>query len=360
MGRRWLPWVVVAVAATLLVAPIDADFVERAYSTRAYLYWQTRLTALSNTVSWALFDALLLLTGVAVAWIAVSAVRGFTRGSRWRTLGVAVTRLLTTGAVLYLWFLASWGLNYRRVPLIERLELDRPAPTSAEVVQLGRQAVERLNALHEAAHAVPPRDPWHDSTLHDAYQRTLGLLSSGPPARPGRLKHSMIGQYFRWASVDGMIDPFALEVLANPDLLPFEKPFVASHEWAHLAGYADESEASFVGWLTCLRADEAAQYSAWLFLYWEISGVIAPAERTALASALEPGPRADLAAVADRIRRGLLPQVRMISWTAYDHYLKANRIEEGIRNYDAVVTLLARARFDENWVPVLRERTRQR
>ena len=47
-----------------------------------------------------------------------------------------------------------------------------------------------------------------------------------------------------------MVDPFALEVMANPDLLPVERPFVAAHEWAHLAGYADESEANFVGWLT--------------------------------------------------------------------------------------------------------------
>jgi len=156
--------------------------------------------------------------------------------------------------------------------------------------------------------------------------------------------------------VDGMIDPFALEVLANPDLLPFERPFVACHEWAHLGGYADESEASFVGWLTCVRGGEAAQYSAWLFLYWEISSLVGAADRAALAAALAPGPRADIAAVVDRIRRGQLPRLRAISWTAYDQYLKANRVEEGVRSYDAVITLLARARFTDNWVPVLRQR----
>ena len=36
-----------------------------------------------------------------------------------------------------------------------------------------------------------------------------------------------------------------------------ERPFVIAHEWAHLAGYADESEANFVAWLTCRRADPA-------------------------------------------------------------------------------------------------------
>ena len=50
-----------------------------------------------------------------------------------------------------------------------------------------------------------------------------------------------------------------------------------------------------------------------------------------------------------------LPPVRALSWKAYDHYLKANRVEEGIRSYDAVITLLSRARFEDNWVPVLRD-----
>ena len=54
-----------------------------------------------------------------------------------------------------------------------------------------------------------------------------------------------------------MTDPFFLEVIVNPDVLPIERPFVVAHEWAHLAGYADESEANFVAWLTCAHGDAA-------------------------------------------------------------------------------------------------------
>lgn len=357
MLRRWLPWIVIGAAVTLLVARLDPALVERWYSTRAYLQWQPRLTDVSNRVSFALFDVVLLIACVTAVGILVAAVRGFRRGQRWRAVGTAGVRVLAVAAVLYLWFLASWGLNYRRVPLLERLELTNGPPTPAAVAKLGLEAAERLNGLHAGAHARPLVNPWEDATLRDTYRRTLRALSHGPPALPGRLKSSIVGSYFRWASVDGMIDPFALEVLANPDLLPFEKPFVAAHEWAHLGGYADESEASFVGWLACVRAGEAAQYSAWLFLYWEVRSVVGTAERAAIDAALAPGPRADLEAVADRIRRGQLPRLRTISWTAYDHYLKANRVEEGVRSYDAVITLLARARFKKDWVPVLRSRT---
>jgi hypothetical protein len=354
--RRWCPWAVVAAAAALLLAPLDPGSIERLYSTRLYLYWQPALTRVSNAVPFAIFDVILLGALATAIGIIAGAVSRMRRGDRWRALGVASRQILIAVAVLYLWFLASWGLNYRRVPLLDRLVLDRPAPTAAVVAELGRRAVEQMNALHPMTRKDPVPAPHENPTLVSAFEQTLRFLSDGPAARPGRLKRSLVGPFFRWASVDGMIDPFALEVLANPDLLPFELPFVAAHEWAHLGGYADESEASFVGWLTCMRADESAQYSAWLFLYWEIRSVVGAAERESLAMALEPGPRNDLEAVAERVRRGQLPRLRTISWTAYDHYLKANRVEEGVRSYDAVVTLLARARFEGNWVPSLRSR----
>ena len=78
-------------------------------------------------------------------------------------------------------------------------------------------------------------------------------------AQTGVPKRSLLGLYFRWAAIDGMTDPFFLEMIVNPDVLPVERPFVVAHEWAHLAGYAEESEANFVAWLTCAHGDARAQ-----------------------------------------------------------------------------------------------------
>jgi hypothetical protein len=356
--RRAAPWVLLAAAAVVLLAPTDAGLVERWYSTGAYPSWQSPITRASNAVPFALFDVLLPAVVGVTATIVVAAVRTFRRGMRARAIGTAVLRCATLGAILYLWFLGVWGLNYRRVPLMNRLELTSGPPTAASVTALGHRAVEAMNLLYGPAHATGWSEPWRDRRLRDAYQQTQRSLSDASPAVPGRLKHSVIGPYFRWASVDGMIDPFALEVLGNPDLLPFELPFVTAHEWAHLAGYANESEASFVGFVTCLGADAPSQYSAWLFLYWEVSGAVGAADRKAFAQALAAGPRGDLAAVVERVRRGQLPRLRVLSWAAYDQYLKANRVEEGVRSYDEVLTLLSRVRFTDGWVPVRAGRPR--
>jgi hypothetical protein len=210
-----------------------------------------------------------------------------------------------------------------------------------------------MNRLHAAAHEAGwAGDEWRDESLLTAFAHVQRALSDAQPAVPGRLKRTLFGPYFRWTGVDGMINPFGLEVLANPDLLPYERPFVAAHEWAHLAGYADESEANFIAWLTGMHGGVPAQYSAWLFLYWQVSGEVSAADRARITDRLAAGPRRDVDAIVARLRRGRWPMLQVAGWAVYDQYLKANRIEEGVRNYDAVVDLILRARFDEGWTPV--------
>ena len=346
---------VVAIAIAAAFAPIAPGAVEKWFSTSTYPAIQRTITPVSNIVPVALLDALTILALILVAAVVIRSVRAATRARSVRPVVSALYRLCVAAAAVYLVFLGLWGLNYRRVPMEQRLSVTPESPTRDAVLELGMTAAARLNALYDEAH----RQGWQDQPLADApLQRAFGeiqhALSDAPPAEPGRLKRSMFGPYFRWTSVDGMINPFGLEVLVNPDLLAFERPFVAAHEWAHLAGYADESEANFVGWLTCLRADAAAQYSGWVALYWQVSSEVDQTDRAAIAKTLTDGPRRDLNAVVDRIRRSEQPWLRDAGWRVYDQYLKANRVEEGIRSYGAVLTLILRARLDEGGVPVRR------
>jgi hypothetical protein len=348
----------VVLAAAAAIAPSPAPAVERVFSTGIYPVIQRLVTGATNLLPFALLDPLIVAALALVLYTLTRGVRQAWRARRPLLLLPALGRLLTYGAAGYLAFLVLWGFNYRRVPMTERVVLGDAAPTPDAVVALGLQAVEALNRLHGAAHAGGwSGDETRNLTLKEAFHGVQRTLADAPLAEPGRLKPSILGPYFRGAGVDGMINPFGLEVLANPDLLPFERPFVAAHEWAHLAGYADESEASFVGWLACVRADPPAQYSGWLFLYWQVSGEIGARDRERLGGALAPGPRRDLDAIAERLRRGQWPALRRASWEVYDQYLKANRVDEGVRSYGLVLNLILRTRFADNWTPVRRPAT---
>jgi hypothetical protein len=353
--RARLQWVAIAAAVVAAIMPMDAGWIERWFSTGFYPALQRWVTPASNLVPFALFDLLTIAAGVCVIVVLVRGVRSARAQRRWSAMFAPIRLILAVAATVYLLFLAVWGLNYRRVPMQERLVMDRQPPAAAAVLALGVHAAAQMNMLHAQAHAGGwLADPRRDPALTGAFTAVQRSLSDGVAASPGRLKTTIYGPYFRWTGVDGMVNPFALEVLANPDLLPWEVPFVAAHEWAHLAGFADESEANFVGWLTCLEGPVAAQYSGWLFVYWQVAGEIGADDRKVLSEALDPGPRRDLQAIVERMQRGTLPLLRDASWRVYDQYLRANRVEEGVRSYGAVLTLILRARFEDGWVPVRR------
>ncbi len=359
--RRWLgPVSIVELAACIgalacAFAPLPAVIIEQRYSEGFYPQLQRAITPVSNRLPFAILDVLLVGLAIATIVTLTRAIREVCHTRKAARLLRTLAHLAAIGAVFYILFLLSWGFNYRRLPMPARLVLDRAAPSSDDVVQLGFKAIDEMNRLYAAAHAEPVfGSEWRNADLRAAFADVQRALSDAPPAEPGRLKRSLLGPYFRWTGVDGMVNPFGLEVLVNPDLLPFERPFVAAHEWGHLAGYATEADANFVGWLACVRASPAAQYSGWFYLYWQIGGEVNARDRERVNAALAPGPREDINAVIARLRRNEIPALQRVSWKIYDQYLKANRVDVGVRSYGEVVNLILRARFEDGWTPVRR------
>jgi hypothetical protein len=341
----------ILLAMTVLLAPLPSGVVERLYSQNLYIRVQRVVTWMSNGVPFALLDLLLVAVAVAGALFLWRAWRHL-RARRWRTAGMLCVTALSVAAVLYLWFLLTWGLNYRREPLQQRLRFRAAQVTPDSLLRLGARTVAEANATRRLIPSTPSNAEIPGS-LAESFNHTQSLLGLPRTALPGRPKPTMLGFYLRAATVDGVTNPFFLEVMTNPDLLPFERPFVYAHEWAHLAGFAEESAASFVGWLTCVRADQTARYSAWLFLYTHVAAELTAENRRALAATLSPEVSADLRAISARLQEAQ-PAVQQVAWRTYDRYLKANRVESGVQNYNEVVSLVLGSEFHPDWVPVLR------
>jgi hypothetical protein len=352
--RRVFKFAVILVAAILALAPLPRHAVERTYSRGVYPIIQPRLTALSNHTRFAWFDAVVLVTLCAVGLVGTSRLR-HRRESIPRAIGGLAADMAAIGAVLYLWFLTAWGLNYHRQPLREQLDFREDRITRDALRALATRTMETLNALHADAHVIGwPELAGTSAALEPAFARAQQALALPWTAQAGRPKRTMFNFYFTRVSIDGMTDPFFLETLANDTLLPFERPATIAHEWSHLAGYADESEANFVGWLVCMNGSSAMQYSGWLSLYGTIAGALPRQDRDEITRALDDGPRADLRAISDRIHRYAIPAASRAGYAMYDRFLKANRVEAGVRSYGEVLRLLLGTRFKEDGAPVLR------
>ncbi len=329
-----------ALAAVLGVVPLPQATVEAYYADWLYPALQAQLTSWSNETGVALFDFVLLFAIVSVVvLLARSAARSVQNRSVRPLLGGGLA-IATVFALVYLWFVAAWGLNYSRVPLEAGIGYDGTRVTVAAVRALAERAVVETNNGYAAAHAtgfpaIGDTPPSLVVTFHDLERR----LGRPRPTVPGRPKRTILSPFFRASGTDGMHAPFLLETLLNPDLTPPERPAVLAHEWAHLAGYAPEDDASFVGLVAAMRADPAGRYSAWLTLTFEAVNQLPRRDQGQVLSGLAPGPRQDQQAITARLQ-SRVETVQRASWETYDRYLKAQGVTEGIRSYSRVVRLL--------------------
>ncbi|HUQ88706.1 MAG TPA: DUF3810 family protein, partial [Vicinamibacterales bacterium] len=338
--RSVAQWVVLLVAALVAFAPPGASTVERFYSKWLYPILQASLTSLSNRSPIALFDVAIAVFILILIGIWISSIRMARKKQVIRSLWRGLVATLTLLAVVYLWFLAAWGLNYARPPLESTLKYDASRITPEAVRALAEYSIDRANETYATGHAAG-FPAIHDSphALVDALHQVEKELGRPRPTVIATPKWSMFSPFYRASGVSGQLGPFFLETLLNPDLTGPERPAVLAHEWAHLSGYAPEADASFVGVLAALRAGPAAEYSAWLDLVSESVNQLQPVTQHIVLQKLARGPRDDQAAIRERLK-ALVRPVEEVAWSSYDRMLKSQGVEEGVRSYSRVIQLL--------------------
>lgn len=328
-------------ALVLYVTPIPAWVIEDFYSRDMYPWLQNVFTGASDALPFALFDVILVLTVL----LALRRVRRLYFVARQRgvidALWELVRRVARGAAIAVILFYWAWGFNYRRQPLETALPDGRAATLTVDALQTAFQDANALASRLRPLAAISSSNVDDIAfRLRDPMTTALRMLNRAPLARPARPKFSLVATpFFTWSGVTGMVNPFGLEAIVHLQLLPQERAFVIAHEWAHLAGHADEAEASAVGWLACMSGGPDLAYSASLFLIMESAEALPPAARAEMVKRLDPGVREDLDAIAQRAKLQN-PMVQRAAEQVYDEYLKANRVEDGTASYGRALTLI--------------------
>ncbi len=343
--KRVKPKVVTGIGLTLVVLAlasfalswgglIPATIVETWYSRWIYPVVSGILIAGAGLVGISWLDVLLPATLVTVVWLLYR---------RKLIPALAVT------SIAYLLFFWGWGLNYHRVALDTKVDFEPERVTEASVRALVEHTARSLNRLY-----VPSEDrdwgrvPGEDGLVAEAdseIRRIIAVIDEIPERAWNprtRVKASFVlDPFFRAAGIDGMFNPFGHEPILTSDLLAFERPMAILHELAHVRGYPDEGDANFVALLAGVHSsDRRLQYSAWLSLWMYLR----PREGDGL---LDAGPREDLEAAYRRMESGRIEWVDRAQSHALDSFLRANRVEGGVRSYTRIVELAAGTR--DSW-----------
>jgi hypothetical protein len=297
---------------------------------------------LANAVPFALGDLEAILAAAFVVW-------GIAVALRRRRVLAGLAHGVGCAAAIVLAFNLLWGWNYRRAPVVERVDFAAARVTAPAVAAFGRRIADILNGDVAAAHerARTESAAALRAELARDFRPVVERLGDTWPVAVTVPKTTIANPLYEAAGVGGQYDPFAFETLLDAGLLPFEVPRALAHEWAHAAGFGGEGDANVIGTIACLRSsDPLIRYSAAYWTYGELPDAVRARLR------LAPAVLADFAAGRERYLRFYDPNLFRLSWGVYDRYLRANGVAGGIASYSGDLQLLVGTAFDAAGLPL--------
>jgi hypothetical protein len=339
----------IAILAALAVKFLTPSpvWVEAHYANGLYPAIDAAVRSVTGPLPFTLGDILLFaaLAGLLIWWL--RALRGgLVRAGR------LALRTLAFAAVIFVWFAVSWAFNYSRVPLADKIPLHLERTNEDAVNAFADHVVDELNRNVKAAHKEHLSDLEAAAKLLPRFNRVIGRLGDRATFAPPRVKPTVFQTLFEMSATSGFTDPWTHEVNLDASSFFYERPAIYAHEWAHLAGFADESEANLISVLACTTSDDALlRYSGWILTWFNLGSKVHFKHK------LSRPVYNDVRAIRARYLKHVRPEVELLSRNAYDSYLKANRVKAGFDSYRLFVRWLTAADFDRDGLPIVRPGT---
>lgn len=333
------------------------NFIEKYYSNGIYkaisLFYRTSLGWIPFSVGDILYAGLILLL------IRFVYVLFRDKLSELRSYRLSVGSTLS---VLYFFFYFGWGINYYRVPLATKLNIEKEGYSTDLLNDFTLKTVEIINELHKTVvdnDSLPYVVPYSRREIYKMAKTgysELGKTNKSFKYKVASVKHSLLSTPLTYMGFAGYLNPFSGEAQVNSKIPIYTLAFTTSHEMAHQIGYAAENEANFIGYLASTSHTDT---------YFKLAGHV-----TALKYLLNELHKRDenLYKIAlKKINRGILLNMRESNkfWSEYENpleplfkksynvYLKANRQKSGIKSYSYMVDLLLHydIKFENTSIP---------
>ncbi len=248
---------------------------------------------------------------------------------------------------LFYWM---WGFNYNRIPLEEAILLPQITVNADTIRSMFYRQTQivldlRLQLQPDTAQLMPlmPDKTALESQVRSDVEQLLQTMGYPVVGRVRGREPFWDGFLLRFGA-SGIYNPFTGESNMDGALYDLSKPYVLAHEFGHGYGFGDEGVCNFIGYLSMSRsANLYCRYSAELGFWRELASVyrrLEPETYVTFRAQLPSGFLGDLEKIYERLDK--YPEFfSSFRRAAYDQYLKAQGIEEGMKNYDKVIGLVA-------------------
>lgn len=345
----------VAALAALAWAQGHPAWTEHVFSRGIYPWASAAFGWLPSLVPFSVAEWVVAAAVLAVAAFLACVVRRLVRAGRGRravVAGRAAVTALGAVSVAYFLFMLLFGLNYHRLAFAEEEGLDVRPSSVAELEDLCRDLGARAGAARAELGAgvdlgVYAQAQGGFSAYADEVTDAMRSLAQDYPAlaRPLWIRPKPVAASGALSAADirGIFFPFTAEPNVNRQPPFYAQPHTMAHELAHEAGFAREDEANFIGYLACLRSDDAlVRYSGLAMAYGYAYSALwraDPDAARAVGAELSEAVRADRQADAAFWEAWHSP-LSDASQAANDAYLRANGQADGTQSYGRMVDLL--------------------
>ena len=248
------------------VLALFPEVVERYYSNGLYLY----LSKISRIVlGWIPFSVgdlfYTILFFFIFRWIYKNRIGFF---KNWKANGLTVLSFIS---ILYFLFHFLWGINYYRIPLHEKIGIEKEY-TKAQLVALTEKLIAKTNQLQFQIEKDSTKKVVFNYSEQEMYEMSpngYDLFSNQLTEieyKNESIKSSLYSLPLSYMGFGGYLNPFTNEAQVNSLKPKYTSPLTICHEMAHQTGIASESDCNFIGFMAASSNNDLYfQYSAYAF-----------------------------------------------------------------------------------------------
>lgn len=321
--RSALLSIAIGLAAGLIMAlgRLSPDKVEAYYSNGLYPVIAMGLSSISAMMPFSC-------TQLTVVAFLVAVIYAFVKRGVGCGLGVL--------SLIYASFVGLWGLNYNRPTFETRFTLTSVLDDASRT-RILTDLAHRSNATRRTLittrlalgefNDVPEAQDTAIASLQASVFTRLGLRA----VTTGRVKSLYPGDIMQRLGYSGLFWPWTGEPNINSPIAPGQLAMTIAHERAHLSGFASETDANVLGFITTWSSRSlAVQYSGLLSFWRYVRDREIPLQNEVWT---------DMRDVDDFWSQGANKTASAAAKKTYDSYLKANGERKGNRSYAFAVEI---------------------
>ena len=312
------------------------------YSNGLYLFISNFLRIVLGWIPVSIGDALyFILILLAIKWF-------WNNRKNWKTNWKnQLLSILSVVSVFHFFFYFLWAINYYRVPLFEKMNIERDY-SDADLLDFTKKIIAKTNEIQRKITQNDSLKVVFPYSQEETFTKNLNgyknLAAQYPFFTYSNLsvKKSLFSLPLTYMGFSGYLNPFTNEAQLNYLMPIYNLPTTSCHEMAHQMGYASESECNFIGFLASIKNDNLYfKYSGYSFaLRYCLNNWYIRDEKTynKLLKTIHPGIIENYKE-SEKFWMQYQTPIEKGFHAFYDHYLKLNQQKEGMDSYSKFVNL---------------------